>query len=66
MREDMALLATVLRRPHPARDRTDLARAAARISGLVRSSSTTAATRPTRTAGSLPQRVPPASPGTGG
>ncbi|WP_330262025.1 transcriptional regulator [Streptomyces sp. NBC_00539] len=35
MREDLALLAAVLRRPHPARDRTDLARTAAGISGLV-------------------------------
>ncbi|MFF3726960.1 hypothetical protein ACFYYM_31865 [Streptomyces erythrochromogenes] len=35
MREDLALLATVLRRPHPVRDRTDLARTAAGISGLV-------------------------------
>ncbi|MFF5490308.1 transcriptional regulator [Streptomyces virginiae] len=35
MREDLALLAAVLRRPHPARDRTDRARTAAGISGLV-------------------------------
>lgn len=35
MREDLALLATVLRWPHPARDRTDLARTAAGISGPV-------------------------------
>ncbi|WP_405533754.1 hypothetical protein OG592_42280 (plasmid) [Streptomyces avidinii] len=35
MREDLALLAAVLRQPHPARDRTDLARTAAGISGLV-------------------------------
>ncbi|MFE3074391.1 transcriptional regulator [Streptomyces sp. NPDC059247] len=35
MREDLALLAAVLRRPHPARDRTDLARTAAGISDLV-------------------------------
>ncbi|MET8747714.1 transcriptional regulator [Streptomyces sp. NPDC004728] len=35
MREDLTLLAAVLRRPHPARDRTDLARTAAGISGLV-------------------------------
>ncbi|MFJ3205804.1 hypothetical protein [Streptomyces sp. NPDC086989] len=35
MREDLALLAAALRRPHPARDRTDLARTAAGISGLV-------------------------------
>ncbi|MFG2395477.1 hypothetical protein ACGFYF_42615 [Streptomyces lavendulae] len=35
MREDLALLAAVLRRPHPARDHTDLARTAAGISGLL-------------------------------
>ncbi|MGW4689673.1 hypothetical protein ACWEPM_32940 [Streptomyces sp. NPDC004244] len=35
MREHLALLAAVLRRPHPAKDRTDLARTAAGISGLV-------------------------------
>ncbi|MFC9595932.1 hypothetical protein ACFTUC_39830 [Streptomyces sp. NPDC056944] len=35
MREDLALLAAFLRQPHPARDRTDLARTAAGISGLV-------------------------------
>ncbi|MGW4506821.1 hypothetical protein ACWENO_19500 [Streptomyces sp. NPDC004436] len=34
-REDLALLAAVLRRPHPVRDRTDLARTAAGISGPV-------------------------------
>ncbi|WP_331754089.1 hypothetical protein [Streptomyces sp. NBC_00826] len=35
MREVLTLLAAVLRRPRPARDRTDLARTAAGISGLV-------------------------------
>ncbi|MFF8262715.1 hypothetical protein [Streptomyces virginiae] len=66
VREDLALLATVLRRPHPARDRTDLARTTAGISGLVAIVLTTGATRPTRTAGSPLRRKPPASPGTGG
>jgi hypothetical protein len=35
MHEDLALLAAVLRRPHPAQSRTDLARTTAGISGLV-------------------------------
>lgn len=66
MREDLALLAAVLRRPHPRRTAPTWPARPPGSPAWWRSCSTTGATRPTRTGGSPPRRRPPASPGTGG